>query len=103
MVDTSGIAIISTSAALQTGWSEATGTARSPSGPCRPASTSITAPGEIGFTWAGFDEVDEVSDTGCAELQPDGSLQIEFEYHLDDEAILKAPSGTFFKSLLKLP
>ena len=54
-------------------------------------------PGGIGFTWAGFDEMDEVSGTGSAELQPDGSLQIEFEYHLGDEAILKAvrvPSST---------
>jgi hypothetical protein len=54
-------------------------------------------PDEIGFTWAGFDEMDEVSGTGSAELQPDGSLQIEFEYHLGDEAILKAvrvPSST---------
>ena len=54
-------------------------------------------PDEIGFTWAGFDEMDEVSGTGSAELQPDGSLEIKFEYHLGDEAILKAvraPSST---------
>ncbi len=54
-------------------------------------------PDEIGFTWAGFDEMDEVSGTGSAELQLDGSLQIDFEYHLGDEAILKAvraPSST---------
>ncbi len=54
-------------------------------------------PDEIGFTWAGFDEMDEVSGTGSAELQPDGSLQIEFEYHLGDKASLKAvrvPSST---------
>ena len=54
-------------------------------------------PDEIGFTWAGFDEMDEVSGTGSAELRDDGSLQIEFEYHLGDEAILKAvrdPSST---------
>ncbi len=54
-------------------------------------------PDEIGFTWAGFDEMDEVSGAGSAELQPDGSLQIEFEYHLGDEAVLKAvraPSST---------
>ena len=47
-------------------------------------------PDEIGFTWAGFDEMDEVSGAGSAELQLDGSLRIEFEYHLGDEAILKA-------------
>jgi hypothetical protein len=47
-------------------------------------------PDEIGFTWAGFDEMTEVSGTGSAELQDDGSLLIEFEYHLGDEAVLKA-------------
>jgi hypothetical protein len=54
-------------------------------------------PDEIGFTWAGFDEMDEVSGTGSAERQPDGSLQIEFEYHLGEKASLKAvrvPSST---------
>ena len=54
-------------------------------------------PDEIGFTWAGFDEMDEVSGSGSAELQADGSLQIEFEYHNGDEAVLKAvrdPSST---------
>jgi hypothetical protein len=54
-------------------------------------------PDEIGFTWAGFDEGTEVSGAGSAELQDDGSLQIEFEYHLGDEATLKAvqePSST---------
>lgn len=52
---------------------------------------------EIGFTWAGFDEMDEVNGSGSAELQDDGSLQIEFEYHHGDEAVLKAvrePSST---------
>ncbi len=42
------------------------------------------------FTWAGFDEMDDVSGSGAAELQDDGSLEIEFAYHLGDEAILKA-------------
>ena len=54
-------------------------------------------PDEIGFTWAGFDEMDEVSGSGSAELQADGSLRIEFEYHNGDEAVLKAvrdPSST---------
>jgi hypothetical protein len=54
-------------------------------------------PAEISFTWAGFDEMDEVSGAGSAELQDDGSLQIEFDYHLGDEAVLKAvrdPSST---------
>jgi hypothetical protein len=30
----------------------------------------------------------EVSGAGSAELQEDGSIQIEFEYHLGDEAVL---------------
>ena len=54
-------------------------------------------PDEIGFTWAGFDEMDEVSGSGSAELQADGSLQIECEYHNGDDAVLRAvrdPSST---------
>ena len=54
-------------------------------------------PDEIGFTWVGFDEMTEVSGSGSAELQDDGSLEIAFEYHLGDEALLKAvrePSST---------
>ena len=49
------------------------------------------------FTWAGFEEMDEVSGSGSAKLQDDGSLEIAFAYHLGDEAILKAvraPSST---------
>ena len=49
------------------------------------------------FTWAGFEEMDEVSGSGSAELQDDGSLEIAFAYHLGDEALLKAvraPSST---------
>ena len=46
------------------------------------------------FTWAGFDEMDEVSGSGAAELQADGSLEIAFAYHLGDEAVLKAEPMT---------
>ena len=42
------------------------------------------------FTWAGTDEMDEVNGSGCAELNDDGTLSIEFSYHLSDEAELKA-------------
>ena len=41
--------------------------------------------------------MDEVNGSGSAELQTDGSLKIEFQYHLGDEAVLKAvrnPSST---------
>lgn len=40
--------------------------------------------------WEGFDEMTEVRGIGSAELQDDGSIEIEFAYHLGDEAILKA-------------
>ncbi len=44
----------------------------------------------IFFTWEGFDEMDEVDGDGAAELEDDGSLSIEFRYHLGDEAEFKA-------------
>lgn len=42
------------------------------------------------FTWDGFDEMTEVPGTGSAELNDDGSIEIEFAHHLGDEAVLKA-------------
>jgi hypothetical protein len=48
----------------------------------------------IGFTWQGFDEMDEVSGDGSAELLDDGAIQIEFAYHNGDEAVLKAQRVT---------
>lgn len=48
------------------------------------------APRIIFFTWAGFDEMDEVTGSGSAELNDDGTIDIEFSYHLGDEAQLKA-------------
>lgn len=42
------------------------------------------------FTWVGFDEMDEITGSGSAELLEDGTLEIEFAYHLGDEAVLKA-------------
>jgi hypothetical protein len=52
------------------------------------------SPSTVFFTWAGFDEMDEVNGDGSAELLDDGSLEIEFAYHLGDEAILKAKRHT---------
>jgi hypothetical protein len=46
------------------------------------------------FTWTGFDEMDEVIGSGSAELLDDGSLEIEFAYHLGNEAVLKAERAT---------
>ena len=77
---------------------------------CRPAMMTITGHGRgeiafgalqagldieysrssVGFTWEGFDEMDEVSGDGSADLLDDGTLEIEFAYHNGDEAILKA-------------
>jgi hypothetical protein len=52
------------------------------------------SPTMIFFTWAGFDEMDEVNGSGSAELLDDGTLEIEFAYHLGDEAVLKAKRET---------
>jgi len=46
------------------------------------------------FTWAGFDEMDEVTGSGSAELLDDGSIEIEFAYNLCDQAILKTNRDT---------
>jgi hypothetical protein len=81
---------------------------------CGPASITITAHGHgeiafgalqasldieysrssIGFTWEGFDEMDEVAGDGSAELLDDGSIEIAFDYHNGDEAVLKAKLDT---------
>lgn len=47
------------------------------------------------FTWQGFDEMDEVSGSGNAELLEDGTLEVEFNCHNGDEAILTAKSMPF--------
>ncbi len=49
----------------------------------------------VGFTWEGFDEMDEVRGDGSAELLDDGSIEIEFAYHNGDEAVLKAKPDLF--------
>ena len=51
-------------------------------------------PSMVFFTWAGFDEMDEVTGEGSAELLDDGSIEITFAYHNGDEAILKAKRDT---------
>jgi hypothetical protein len=42
------------------------------------------------FTWMGFDEGDEVTGSGSAELQDDGTIEIELSFHNGDDATLKA-------------
>ena len=46
------------------------------------------------FTWAGFDELDEVSGNGDAELLDDGTIEVNFAYHNGDDAVLKAIRDT---------
>jgi hypothetical protein len=42
------------------------------------------------FNWTGFDEGDEICGSGSAELEDDGSVEIELAFHNGDNAILKA-------------
>src|SRR5262249_33017458 len=42
------------------------------------------------FRWSGFDEGDEISGEGSAELQNDGTMEIELSFDAGDDAILKA-------------
>jgi hypothetical protein len=44
----------------------------------------------VHFTWHGFDEMDEASGDGFAQLEDDGSLNVEIAFHLGDEATFKA-------------
>ncbi len=47
-------------------------------------------PSGVEFTWEGFDEMDEVSGSGWADLEPDGSLTGEIAFHNGDETAFKA-------------
>jgi hypothetical protein len=42
------------------------------------------------FTWAGFDEGDEISGSGSAELDDDGAIEVEISFHNGDDVTLKA-------------
>lgn len=46
------------------------------------------------FRWYGSDDMTEVCGDGAAELQNDGSLEIELNYQNGDEVILKAVRAT---------
>ena len=52
------------------------------------------SPSMVFFTWVGFDEMDEVTGDGHAELLDDGSIEITFACRNGDEAILKAKRNT---------
>lgn len=45
---------------------------------------------DVSFDWEGDDDMHELRGSGSAELLEDGSLEIEFDYHRGDDAILKA-------------
>ena len=49
---------------------------------------------DVSFDWEGDDDMHEVRGSGSAELLDDGSLEIEFEYHRGDDALLKAVRDT---------
>lgn len=42
------------------------------------------------FNWTGFDEGDEICGSGSAELEDDGTIEIELSFHNGDDATLKA-------------
>jgi hypothetical protein len=42
------------------------------------------------FKWSGFDEGDEINGTGSADLNNDGTIEIELSFHDGDDAVLKA-------------
>ena len=44
----------------------------------------------IFFTWQGFDEMDELNGDGSADLNDDGTLEVEIRFQFGDEATLKA-------------
>lgn len=58
------------------------------------SAASTTDATAIDFSWHGSDEMDEVSGDGSAELQPDGSLHGEIEYHNGDEYAFIAQKWT---------
>jgi hypothetical protein len=53
----------------------------------------------VGFTWEGFDEMDEVSGDGSAELLDDDSIKIEFAYYNGGRSCSQSQTGEFFNSL----
>jgi hypothetical protein len=42
------------------------------------------------FRWSGFDEGDEIAGDGSADLQDDGSIEIELSFYNGDDAVLIA-------------
>jgi hypothetical protein len=48
------------------------------------------APRIVFFNWTGFDEGDEMSGSGSADLGDDDTLEIELSFFNGDDAVLKA-------------
>jgi hypothetical protein len=48
------------------------------------------APHIIFFNWIGFDDGDQISGCGSADLADDGTIEIELSFHNGDDAVLKA-------------
>jgi hypothetical protein len=48
----------------------------------------------IEFSWNGNDEMDEASGDGSAELQPDGTLSGQIDFHNGDEVLFTARRWT---------
>lgn len=46
------------------------------------------AKGAVFFRWHGFDEGDEITGGGSAELQNDGTIEIELSFDNGDDAVL---------------
>ena len=42
------------------------------------------------FNWTGFDEGDQICGSGSAELEDDGTIEIELSFRNGDDAVLKA-------------
>ena len=90
---TSGIAIISTSVGPRRSGSPTIARGEIAFGALQAGLDIEYSRSSVGFTWEGFDEMDEVSGDCSAELL-DGSIAIEFAYHNGDEAVLKAKRET---------
>ena len=79
-----------TSSSQPTSNSAKTAAASSPSVPCKPRWSWNTPPVSSPSTGTGFDEGDEMSGSGSADLTNDGYLEIELSFHNGDDATLQA-------------
>jgi hypothetical protein len=64
------------------------------SAPTTPPSNSDTAKRIVFFDSTGFDEGDEICGSGSAELEDDGTIEIEQRRRCDPEGLSRMPSST---------